>query len=123
MPIRTSNLVSRKASTTVEFEGESARLDYHPGKITPALIKDVQASSEDIDTIARTLVDILVDWDVTQDAIDDDGKAILDRDGDVLQEPVPIEFVTISQFDIAFLGECLQAIFRDSAPGKRISGN
>lgn len=103
----------------VEVDGEPIWVDYKPGELTLEIndkIKEAIESGLEADIAQIMLEPLVVDWDLEDEVLDDDGKAT----GEVVHltpeaglKKVPLEF----------LGLVLLAVKEDSVPNRLRDGN
>lgn len=67
MPIQISSFTGREQKATIEYQGDTATIVFLPNLLTPNRIKHVQANAEDIEVLARTISETVVEWDVIGD--------------------------------------------------------
>jgi hypothetical protein len=68
VPIQIASFTGREQKATVEYQGDTAEILFLPNLLTPNRIKHVQANAEDIEVLARTLSEVVTEWDVIGDA-------------------------------------------------------
>lgn len=70
MPRLSTLTKQHPASTSFAHEGETVTITFDRNKITPAWARQVQTAlaQDDVNPAAQSLVEIMISWDVTDDA-------------------------------------------------------
>lgn len=120
MTLTLQKINQKTAEVTVEYDGDTAKLYYYPAKVgilsqyrLNALPAECQAAAElaiangeDEQLAARRvyagyICEVLASWNIPEY-----------EDGPV----IPVTVDNLAQFDMEFLGECIIAIGKDTAP-------
>lgn len=64
MGIQVSKFAGREQTATVEYQGDTATFTFLPNLLTPNKVQQVQNNAEDIETVAETIAEVVVEWDV-----------------------------------------------------------
>jgi hypothetical protein len=67
VPIQIASFSGREQKATVEYQGDTAEIVFLPNSLTPNRVQHVQNNSEDIDVLAQTIAEIVLEWDVIGD--------------------------------------------------------
>lgn len=108
MPIDITSRREKTKEVTVNYDGETAKVWYRPGEITPHLSRQL---SEQIETTGESYIVALVckwvkAWELTFDASADP------------IEPIPLEPEIVGMLETPLLSAVIEAIRDDWQPGK-----
>ncbi len=100
MPITLSQMSSRSASVTFQFEGQNVTVAYNPGKINDEVIAQLDGNT---DSCTQALASVITSWDVMDDSVD---PAV----------PYPTDVESLKKLDWPFRLVLRQEIVRDMRP-------
>src|SRR6516165_2430477 len=101
MPINIGTVTAEEATTTVSYGGETGKIVYRPGAMTPARLEEIAATlnddepSAEIMSTVQFLADMIVSWEIVQD----DGATL------------PVTPDTVKALPIKFMGAIVNAIY------------
>lgn len=106
--MRLSQILSETKVVSVSISGDTLAVTYRPQAVTPEMVDRMNgANSAPGDAIASTVVDLVHEWDLT----DDNGKSY------------PITLETVRKLPVSFLSAVTQAITTDINPNPQKRNN
>jgi hypothetical protein len=118
MPIQVNRTWQDKIATVVvEFDGDTAQVDYRINRITAATVDRVTQSANDITVLTQELSRLIVRWNIIGDPdAESTAPAVIDDRYPPPDGMYPLDPTSLSLLPLALLSTVTEAVFGSIAP-------